>query len=211
MFTGIVKSIGEITNLQKKDEITEVSIQSNLVSKHLNIGDSVNVDGICSTIVSNKENELTFQYMPETIYKTSVGTWAKGKKVNLETSLSMEDAISGHFVSGHIDATGTIKSVKALGDAKEIEITYTRELRKFIALKGSVSIDGISLTVSMLEPATFFVSLIPHTIQNTTLGEKKEGDIVNIEIDILSRYLKQLFDERDKQTSYEFLKERGFI
>ncbi|MBA4336826.1 riboflavin synthase [bacterium] len=211
MFTGIIKSVGTITEVIKKNELLEITITSNLESNHLNIGDSVSVEGICSTIVSHKNKELTFQYMPETISKTSVSSWEKGTKVNLEPSLSMEDAVSGHFVSGHIDATGTIKSIKTSESTKEIEIAYPKELRKFIALKGSVSIDGISLTVSMLEPSTFSVSLIPHTTEHTTLGAKKEGDLVNIEIDMLSRYLKQLFDARDEETSYEYLKERGFI
>jgi riboflavin synthase len=211
MFTGIIKSIGTITDIQKKDELLEVTIKSNLDSKHLNAGDSVNVDGICSTVVLHKGDILKFQYMPETIKKTSASLWKKDTKVNLEPSLSMKDALSGHFVMGHIDTTGKINSIKSADNTKEIEIAYPKELQKFIALKGSVSIDGISLTVSMLEPNTFSVSLIPHTLENTTLGMKKEGDIINIEIDMLSRYLKQLFDARDKQTSYEFLKDRGFI
>jgi riboflavin synthase len=211
MFTGIIKSVGTITEVIKKNELLEITITSNLESNHLNIGDSVSVEGICSTIVSHKGKELTFQYMPETIGKTSVSSWGKDTKVNLEPSLSMEDAVSGHFVSGHIDATGTIKSIKTSAETKEIEIAYPKELRKFIALKGSVSIDGISLTISMLEPSTLSVSLIPHTTAHTTLRDKKEGDLVNIEIDMLSRYLKQLFDARDEETSYEFLKDRGFI
>jgi len=211
MFTGIIKSVGTITDIVKKNELLEVTIKSDLKSNHLNNGDSVSVEGICSTIVSRDGDKLTFQYMPETIGKTSVSSWEKGTKVNLEPSLSIEDAVSGHFVAGHIDATGTIKSIKTSAETKEIEIAYPKELRKFIALKGSVSIDGISLTVSMLEPSTLSVSLIPHTTTHTTLGNKKEEDIVNIEIDMLSRYLKQLFDARDEETSYEYLKERGFI
>lgn len=211
MFTGIIKSIGTILDIQKKDEILEVTIKSNLDSPHLNKGDSVNVDGICSTLVLNEGETLKFQYMSETIEKTSVSSWQKDTKVNLEPSLSLQDAVGGHFVMGHVDATGTIKSIKSEENTKEIEIAYPKNLRKFIAFKGSVSIDGVSLTVSMLKPKTFTVSLIPHTIEHTTIEQKKDGDIVNIEIDMLSRYLKQLFDERDKQTSYEFLKERGFI
>lgn len=211
MFTGIIKSIGVVTDIQKNDDVLEVTIKSDLSSPHLNNGDSVNVDGICSTIVSHQEDTLKFQYMPETIEKTSVSSWEKNTKVNLEPSLSLQDAVGGHFVNGHIDTTGTIKSIKASENTKEIEITYPENLRKFLAFKGSVSVDGVSLTVSLLEKDTFTISLIPHTLENTTLGQKTEGSLVNIEIDMLSRYLKQLFDERDKQTSYEFLKERGFI
>lgn len=211
MFTGIIKSIGTIIEIQKKDELLEVTIKSDLVSSHLNKDNSVNVDGICSTIISHDKDQLKFQYMPETIEKTSVSSWEKDTKVNLEPSLSMEDAISGHFVNGHIDTTGTIKSIKSAENTKDIEIAYPKKLRKFLALKGSVSVDGTSLTISLLEKDTFTVSLIPHTLEHTTFGEKKEDTLVNIEIDMLARYLKQLFDERDKQTSYEFLKERGFI
>lgn len=211
MFTGIIKSIGVITDIQKKEAVLEVSIQANFKSKHLNEGDSVNVDGICSTIIFRDNDILKFQYMPETIKKTSVSSWGKGKKVNLEPSLSLNDPISGHFVMGHVDAVGTIKAIANNKNTKEFEIAYPEKLKKFIALKGSIAIDGISLTVSLIKPKTFIVSIIPHTLANTTLNQKKEGDNVNIEIDMISRYLKQLFDERDKQTSYEFLKERGFI
>lgn len=211
MFTGIIKSVGKITEIQKKEEVLEVTIKSDLDSPHLNEGDSVNVDGICSTVIVHEGNILKFQYMPETIKKTSVSKWQKDTKVNLEPSLSLQDAVGGHFVMGHVDAIGTIKKITSEENTKEIEITYPKELRKFIALKGSISVNGISLTVSMLERNTFKVSIIPHTLEHTTIGQKKEEDIVNIEIDMLSRYLKQLFDERDKQTSYEFLKDRGFI
>lgn len=211
MFTGIIKSVGTITEIQKKDEIFEVIIQSDLGSPHLNTGDSVNVNGICSTIVAHEEGILKFQYMPETIKKTSVSSWKKDTKVNLEPSLSLKDAVGGHFVMGHVDSIGEIRKITSQENTQEIEITYPKELRKYIALKGSITVDGISLTVSILEPNTFSVSIIPHTLENTTIGQKVEEDAVNIEIDMLSRYLKQLFDERDKQTSYEFLKDRGFI
>jgi len=211
MFTGIIKSIGTITNIQRNDDLIEVTIENNLNSEKLNKGESVNVDGICSTIVAHETNQLKFQYMPETIKKTSISSWKKGTKVNLEPSLSVKDAISGHFVMGHIDTTGKIRTITKSGNTKELKIGYPKEFRKFIALKGSISVNGISLTVSVLKENTFTIALIPHTLENTTLETKKEGDVINIEIDILSRYLKQLFDARDEQTSYEFLKDRGFI
>ncbi|MCD6109267.1 riboflavin synthase [bacterium] len=211
MFTGIIKSIGTITSIKKNDDLFEVLIATDLDSEHLNKGDSINVDGICSTIVEKEGNKLKFQYMSETIKRTSVSSWGINTKVNIEPSLTMHDALNGHFVMGHIDSTGKIKSVKIAGDTKDIEIAYPKNLRKFMALKGSISIDGISLTISMLESGSFIVSVIPYTLKHTTLGEKTVDSLVNIEIDTLSRYLKQLFDERDNQTNYEFLKDRGFI
>ncbi|MBD3156201.1 riboflavin synthase [Candidatus Peregrinibacteria bacterium] len=214
MFTGIIKTIGIINDIKRAQHLTTVTIESSLTASSYTPGDSINIDGVCSTITAILKNDrciMQFEYMPETIHKTTVSKWKKKQYVNLEPSLTMNDALGGHFVMGHIDATGTITAIDSTGTSKEITITYPQRLQKFLALKGSVSIDGVSLTISKLEEQTLTVSLIPHTLSHTTLGEKKKDDQVNIEIDMLSRYLKQLFDERDKQTSYEFLKDRGFI
>jgi riboflavin synthase len=211
MFTGIIKTIGTIRDIKRTKDLIQVTIKPNINPPHCSPGDSINIDGICSTITNNDNDIFHVEYMPETIQKTTVSKWEKQKHVNIEPSLTMSDALGGHFVMGHVDATGKVTAVNSTGDSKEITITYPQRLQKFLALKGSVSIDGISLTISKLEERHITLSLIPHTLSHTTLGEKQKGDIVNIEIDMLSRYLKQLFDERDKQTSYEFLRDRGFI
>lgn len=204
MFTGIIKELGTIKSLKKNGDKLIATIKS---AQNLKIDDSISVNGICSTVISTDSDEFTVEYMPESLKITDISKWEEGNKVNLEPPLKIGDKINGHFVQGHIDTTGKIVSIKN----DEFEIAFPKEFSKFIALKGSISVDGISLTISNLTSNSFTVSLIPHTLKNTTLGFKKVDDLVNIEVDMMSRYLKRLFDERDKQTDYEFLKERGFI
>lgn len=204
MFTGIVKELGIIKSLKKESKFLVTKIESEL---KFQIDDSVAVNGICSTATKISDNGFTVSYMPETLKITDVSKWKVNDKVNLEPPLKIGDKLNGHFVQGHVDTTGKITKIKD----KEITIAFPKDYSKFIALKGSIAVDGISLTISDLTENSFRVSLIPHTLNNTSLGFKKVGDLVNIEVDMLSRYLKRLFDERDHQTNYEFLKERGFI
>jgi len=204
MFTGIIKELGKIKSLKKNGDKLVVSIKSD---QKLAIDDSISVNGVCSTVIKIESKGFTVEYMPESLKITDIPKWKEGDKVNLEPPLKIGDKINGHFVQGHIDTTGKISKI----ENDEFEISFKKKYSKFIALKGSISVDGISLTISKVQKNSFTVSLIPHTLKNTTLGFKKVGDLVNIEVDMMSRYLKRLFDERDKQTDYEFLKERGFI
>jgi riboflavin synthase len=207
MFTGIIQKIGTIKKISANGENSVIEITASTILNGQKKGDSISINGICSTITGLSKTAFTVEFMPETLKKTTASKWKEEEKVNLEPALKVGDNMSGHFVSGHVDTTGKIRTI----NDNEIDILYPRELAKFLALKGSVTVDGISLTISKLEENFFTVSLIPHTLENTTIGIKKEGDLVNIEIDIIARYLKRLFDARDKQTNYEFLKERGFI
>jgi len=211
MFTGIIQEIGKIKKITKDGDNLIVEIIATKTLKGLKTGDSVNIEGICSTAVKIKKNSFIVSYMPETIKRTTVSLWSVKNSVNLESALKLSDKLNGHLVSGHIDCTTAIKNIHKKEKNLEIDIALPEEIKKFTAFKGSIAIDGISLTVSFMENDFFTVSLIPHTIKNTTLGIKKIGDKVNIEVDMISRYLKQLFDERDSQSSYEFLQERGFI
>jgi riboflavin synthase len=204
MFTGIIKDLGTIESLKKERDNLVATIKSKL---QFEIDDSVAINGVCSTVVRTDGKTFTVEYMPETIKVTDISKWKQGDKVNLEPPLSLGDKLNGHFVQGHVDSTAKIIKIQN----NEITIAFPREFSKYIALKGSISVDGISLTISNLSENAFTVSLIPHTLENTTLGFKKPKDLVNMEVDMISRYLKQLFDERDHQTNYEFLKERGFI
>ncbi|MFC1600253.1 riboflavin synthase [Patescibacteria group bacterium] len=204
MFTGIIKELGTIKSLKKEGDKLVVTIISD---EKLEVDDSISVNGVCSTVISTNNNEFVVEYMPESLKITDINKWAQEDKVNLEPPLAVGDKINGHFVQGHIDTTGKISKI----ENDEFEIAFPKEYSKYIALKGSISVDGISLTISEVSKNTFKVSLISHTLKNTTLGFKKVGDLVNIEVDMMSRYLKRLFDERDNQTDYEFLKERGFI
>jgi len=204
MFTGIIKDLGTIQSLKKEADNLVANIESDL---KFEVDDSVAVNGVCSTVIETDDNSFKVEYMPETLKITDISNWKDGHKVNLEPPLEIGDKLNGHFVQGHVDTTAKISKI----NKNDITIAFPKQFSKYIALKGSISVDGISLTISDMSTNTFTVSLIPHTLKNTTLGFKKTGDLVNIEVDMISRYLKQLFDERDHQTNYEFLKERGFI
>jgi len=208
MFTGIIQETGKIKNITKDGSSLVIEINAEKCLKGLKIGDSLNIDGICSTVLNIKKNSFEVNYMPETLKHTTAGEWRKNGDLNIEPALKLSDRLNGHLVAGHVDCTGKIIEINK---NNEIDISLPEELKKFAALKGSIAVDGVSLTISYLNEDSFAVSLIPHSIQNTTLGIKKIGDKVNIEVDMIARYLKQLFDEKDSQTTYEFLRERGFI
>lgn len=210
MFTGIIQQIGTIREITKTPDTKVLRISP---AKDLKIkeGDSLSLNGICSTVIEIDENTFKVEFMNETIKKTTAGAWKKNDKINIENTLCLSDKLNGHLVTGHVDAKGRIVHMKESDSTKEFKISYPPELSKFIAFKGSITVDGISLTVCHVDKDSFSVSLIPYTIKNTVFENKKQNDEVNLEVDIISRYLKRLFDERDKQADYEFLKVRGFI
>ena len=211
MFTGIIQEIGKIKKITSDGENLVIEIKAEKSLKSLKKGDSLNLDGICSTVNSIKKDCFEISYMEETRKRTTVETWKKDQYINIEPALKLSDRLNGHIVAGHIDCIGSVKKILKKGKTLEIDISFPEDIKKFTAFKGSIAVNGISLTISHLDKDFFTVCLIPHTIKNTTLGNKKAGDKVNLEVDIISRYLKQLFDERDSQASYEFLEERGFI
>lgn len=210
MFTGIIQQKGKIKKIKKSSGLTSMLVELNK-PMDINEGDSLNLNGVCSTITEVSKNSFEVEYMPETLQKTNISDLKDNDEINIESALKASDKLNGHLVTGHIDSTGKILEIKDEGSSKEFKISYPDEIAKYIAFKGSITVDGVSLTVSFLEDGAFSVSLIPYTLKNTTFGNKKKDDFVNIEVDIISRYLKRLFDERDKQSNYEFLKERGFI
>jgi len=188
MFTGIIKKTAEIKNLMKKNQSFFVEINRPFDWK-LKLGDSVSVNGICSTVNKISKNSFFVEYMPETIDKTTVLDWKKQEIVNLEKSLSMKDLMDGHMVLGHIDQKGKIMRIDKKGDSKVFTIQVPKNLMKYIALKGSVAVDGISLTVVDAFKDNFTVSLVNYTFSNTNLENKKTGDSINIETDIIAKYI----------------------
>lgn len=185
MFTGIIQEIGTVKSAAKNGGALTLEISA-LLSSKLKKGDSVSVDGTCLTAVKHTKKSFTADIMPETIKKTIISSYKKGTKVNLELPLRLSDKIDGHFVLGHVDGIG-----KVTGDS-DLKIAPPSSLLKFIAYKGSVSINGVSLTVSKKDKKSFQVSLIPMTLQKTNLGSLKKGNNVNIEVDMLCRYLDSL-------------------
>ncbi|MCA9374477.1 riboflavin synthase [Candidatus Peregrinibacteria bacterium] len=210
MFTGIIRQIGTIKTVTPRDELIVLEIQCAGMEKKKS-GDSIAVDGACLTVVQITEDGFTTEAMPETLEKTISKNYQPGTKVNIEEPLKIGDELNGHFVSGHVDYVGKVQNIKEDQNTKTIHITVPEKMQKYFALKGSVTINGVSLTISDIGTGWFGVSLIPETLQQTNLGALKKDDSVNIEVDLISRYLDSLMKDKEKQASYEFLQERGFL
>jgi len=192
MFTGIVEEIGEIHRIEEiSEQAVQLTIQAKNVLEDVNIGDSIAVNGICLTVTSFKASTFQVDVMPETIKATSLARLTAGSHVNLERSLQAQDRFGGHFVTGHVDGVGKIIRKEKLENAIYYDIKIPSELTHYLILKGSVAVDGISLTVFNVNITknTFTISLIPHTVSVTVLGMKEVGDIVNIECDLLAKHV----------------------
>lgn len=192
MFTGIIEEIGIIKNLEKKDNLITIEIEAKKITQELNIGDSIAVDGICLTCVNYKENFFSVNVMEQTLKISNLSYKKIGNKVNLERALKVNGRLNGHIVTGHITGTGKILKWIKSKEIGKIEILVDESLSKYIVSKGSITIDGISLTIGEIKGNIFSIYLIPHTLENTTLKDKKVGEVVNIEVDILAKYLEQL-------------------
>ncbi len=199
MFTGIIQHIGVITSITKNGPVIRYEIAAPTVVVKKSPGASMAIDGACFTLIKKTSNTFFVEAMPETIKKTIIKNYKKGTKVNLETPLTLGSPLDGHLVSGHVDGRTTIKAVQHDKKIKILEIDLPKDLRKFCAIKGSVTINGISLTISKKNKATIEVSLIPYTLQHTTMNQIKAGDEVNIEVDLLSRYLAALQENTIKK------------
>lgn len=193
MFTGIIKEVAQIKRIKK---------QQGKISFHLNLsfqtgeGDSVSVNGVCLTVSKNIGQVSIFTAVPETLSRTNLTDLKPGNYVNIEPSLKLEDKLGGHLVYGHIDGTGKIKDIKRTSESVEFAIEYPPELAKYIAEKGSIALDGISLTISGVKDNVLRVSIIPHTYKNTNLHFRQRGDRVNIEVDPVARYLQKIMEEQ---------------
>lgn len=215
MFTGIVEELGTIRAVRRGAASAVLSIGAAEVLSDLKIGDSVAVNGVCLTVTSLDDGGFTADVMHETLGRSSLGALAPGGRVNLERAMPANGRFGGHIVSGHIDGTGKIASVRPDDNALWYTIYAAPELLRYIVEKGSITIDGISLTVAAVEQDRFSVSLIPHTAQVTILGEKGPGDTVNLETDIIGKYVEKLLRPAPEPTgsrgvTLEFLAENGF-
>ena len=192
MFTGLVAELGTVQRLARQGNSYHLTVDAKKVLNNLKIGDSVAVNGACLTVVRMDEGGFTADVMPETVRLTNIGSLQPGSKVNLERTLRLCDGLDGHIVSGHVEGLGTISEQRPEGIAVVVTIATPPELLKYIIKKGSIAIDGISLTVTEVTDTSFSVSLIPHTAKETTLGFKKVGDSVNLETDILGKYVERM-------------------
>jgi riboflavin synthase len=206
LFTGLIKAVGTI--LEKKPN--QLKVETSLTAE-LKLGDSIAVNGVCLTASDLGTNWFRADIMPETLKSTNLGDLKPGDPVNLEPALALGDRLGGHIVSGHVDAVGYINSLSRQDNAIILKITVPRPLTRFIAPKGSVAVNGVSLTIQATSGVEFTISLIPHTIQGTTFTTIKPGDPVNIEADLLARYVANLLDQgNDGGITEGFLAEHGF-
>lgn len=187
MFSGIIEELGKVKRISRKGNITLLEINADLTLTDTKIGDSISVNGACLTVVEVKKDYFTFEAMPETLKITNLGALKIGEKVNLERSLKAGDRISGHFVLGHVDCLGIIRKKGYVSGNLAFEIAIPPEFIKYCLHKGSISVDGISLTIADKKSNAFSVYIIPHTLKNTTLGFKGPSSKVNIEFDILAK------------------------
>ncbi|MEW6583985.1 MAG: riboflavin synthase [Nitrospirota bacterium] len=213
MFTGLVLELGEIRSVHKRRGRAILSLGAGEIATDAAIGDSISVNGVCLTVVSKKVNELSFDLSDETLARTNLGRLKAGDLVNLEPSLTPGSKIGGHFVTGHVDATAKIRSKAPSGDMWKFEFEVSSGILRYLVEKGSVAVDGISLTVVDVRKDSFTVVVIPHTAKVTTLGTKGPGDTVNIEVDILGKYVAKFLNrETDKDAAFvKTLMEEGYI
>lgn len=214
MFSGIIEELGTVKSLDKSGPITKLQVLASQIGSEIQIGQSVNVNGACLTVVERQKDLLIFQVMQETLGRSNLGLLKETDKVNLEPALRVAGRLDGHFVTGHIDGTGRVGKKQRIGSDIVMEIDHCDPVLRYIVLKGSVALDGVSLTVSAQQTNSFRVSLIPYTLKNTTLGLKKERDLVNIEGDILGKYVDRFLSlNKHPQPSItaSFLKQQGFL
>lgn len=215
MFTGIIEEIGTIKAIMKSEKGARISIDARKVLEDVKLGDSISTNGVCLTVTDFSPSNFTVDVMAETIRRSNLGILSPGMKVNLERAMKASDRFGGHIVSGHIDGTGRIIDLKKEDNAVWVTVSAERELLKYVISKGSIAIDGISLTVAYVDDSTFKVSIIPHTKEETTLLGKKVGDAVNLECDLVGKYIEKLMnygDEKQAKSSIDmdFLKNNGF-
>jgi riboflavin synthase len=190
MFTGIVEDVGSIRSVTVRNRSSILEISTRL--SNIQTGDSISVSGICLTVIQVKPGFFMVDVSPETLSKTTLRGIKPGKHVNLERALAIGGRLGGHFVSGHIDRTGTVRKKTPTGEFIKLEIFHPPELSRYIAAKGSIAVDGVSLTVVDNLKGRFSIAVIPYTLQNTTIGDCRVGDSVNLEVDILAKYVEKM-------------------
>jgi riboflavin synthase len=215
MFTGIVEEIGTLKSVKNKTEALEVNLSAKEILTDVKLGDSISVNGVCLTVTNFSEQTVSFDVMPETYRATNIHELQQGDPVNLERAMASGGRFGGHLVSGHIDGTGKIVSKKPESNAVYYEIELPDELIQYFVYKGSIAVDGTSLTVFGVDDSKVTISLIPHTMEHTVLGAKGPGDSVNIECDMIGKYVAHFLSGQNKEEpksrlSKQFLSDNGF-
>jgi riboflavin synthase len=217
MFTGIVEEMGGITVMNKSLSGAKLTILASTVMSDLKIGDSVSVNGICLTVVSRSERDFSVEVSPETLSVTTLGSFAVGMPVNLERAMKLNERIGGHLVAGHVDGVGMIRSRQQDANTIVFTIGAPPEILRYCVAKGSITVDGISLTINAVNEQGFSIAIIPHTAKVTILGLKQVNDTVNLESDLIGKYVERLLQERSQLSKTtpvidkDYLQKRGLI
>jgi riboflavin synthase len=213
MFTGLIEEVGRVASvtLLPSGKGLRLAIEAELLKEPIALGASLSVDGVCLTVVASGARLCELEVGPETLSRTTLGKIAAGDQVNLERALRLGDRLGGHLVQGHVDGIGRVVESKARGEAWDVRIAMPEPLMRYVIEKGSICVDGISLTVNTLEVDGFWVSLIPHSQALTTLKSRAEGGAVNLEVDLIGKYLERLLGPREPEggLSWARLKENG--
>jgi len=217
LFTGIIEEAGVIRAMRRSSAGAALIVEAGRLAPELKPGDSIAVNGVCLTVVESKGRDFSSDLSAETLRRSSFGQGREGMIVNLERSLAVGDRLGGHIVQGHVDGIGRLISAIPSGEGFEMEFSLPTELDRYLVIKGSVAVDGISLTVASMKPGAFVVAVIPHTYRSTNMQHLKKGDIVNLEADILAKYIERFFqlsqpEERNLKAklTVESLKEQGY-
>ena len=192
MFTGIVEEVGAVRRVARQGAFQRLEVEAEVVLEGTRIGDSVNINGACQTVVALEGRSFAVESVAETLERTTLGGLKAGDPVNLERALRLQDRLGGHLVQGHVDGVGTLRALDQSQRQWSLRVEAPPALRRYIAAKGSVAVDGISLTVAAVDAETFTIAVIPHTFGSTALARRRPGDPVNLEVDVVARYLERL-------------------
>jgi riboflavin synthase len=216
MFTGLVETTGTILRLERADRDLHLTVRASLEHPELKIGESIAVDGVCLTVVSLQGDVFTLDVSEETVNRSTLGQRRQGDQVNLERALRMGDRLGGHLVNGHVDGTGRVAARQRRGESLAFTFEIPPELSRYLIEKGCVAVNGVSLTVNRCEERQFEVNVVPHTARASTMGKLKAGDVVNVEVDLIGKYVEKFLRRRNGSQSNggidrEFLARHGFL
>jgi riboflavin synthase len=207
MFTGIVEEVGVVNSISTSSLVVTVD----KVVQGMELGGSIGVNGACLTVTRFGSNSFSVDMMLETLNRTSLGQLNVGDRVNLERPLTLDRPLGGHLVQGHVDATGTLTSIRKTDETAVIRIAAPPEVMRYVVEKGFIAVDGISLTISARDAASFEVAIVDYTLRNTTLGDRRMGDLVNLEVDIIAKYVERFSSKQNPELTIGFLEEHGFV
>jgi len=211
MFSGIVEKLGRVVAAESRDEGALIRIDGGWSLTEAGLGDSISVNGVCLTVSSLAGTVFGAEVSAETLRRTNLGDLRPGDSVNLERALRLSDRVGGHLVTGHVDGTGVVRGISGEGDAQRFEFDVPAEISRLLAEKGSVAVDGISLTIGKVRPESFEVHVVPYTLENTTLKTRSTGDRVNIETDIIAKYVEKILSPGGGGVTVETLRRSGFL